>query len=112
MRYRLATAENIASDRGSCYRPVSVTHILDVSDIGDVRYVSHVADIGDVDHAQVISAEVIPGKEWFPGSQRKPAHQATANTDTDGEARASKKCNESRGIDGHGDDGTRQPSPA
>ena len=55
-------------------RPVGVMHILDVGDIGDVRYVGHVADVRNVDDGQVISAEVIPGKEWFPGAQRKPAH--------------------------------------
>src|ERR1700733_8153807 len=98
MRDRPAVAEHIAVHRGNCDRPVGVMHVVDVRDIRDVPYVGHIANIRDVHNAEVVSTEVIPGKEWLTGSQRKPAHQSP-NADADGEARTSKKCKESRRID-------------
>jgi hypothetical protein len=65
MRYEPPIAEHVRGHRGGCDGPVSVMYVVDIR---EVRYDGQAADIGDVDQAQVIYADVIPGKEWFAGS--------------------------------------------
>jgi hypothetical protein len=91
MSHRLPSAQNGFRHSGGGNGFVFVIHIVDVRNICDVRDVGHVSNIRDVDHAQVVAAVVIPRKERFSRSQRKPSHQIHA--DTDRKAGPSNECN-------------------
>ena len=62
-RDRLSVAENAFRHCGGRHGPVGIMNVVDVCDVRNICDVGHVSDIGDVDHAQIFTAVVIPGKK-------------------------------------------------